>query len=165
MHFRTGEIGPLRSKRRRPSQGERIPIEVHRMTLHCVLVDGFSSVSVYNGEGYFEATDQGVYSVDSVTAKHDRHGAVTRQFCGCDSPGAVANCPPISADWNYLVRRRQPQRQIPTGEWTPRPGFTRFRSRGRVLSSPSQGPLLGELHLLTVADGFHRPPLQEPKAP
>jgi len=40
---------------------------------------------------------------------------VTIQFGGCD--GNVANCLPILAGWNYMVRLYRPRAEILNGKW------------------------------------------------
>ncbi|WP_410969061.1 DUF1214 domain-containing protein, partial [Salmonella sp. SAL4444] len=75
---------------------------VHKLTVKDVPVDGFWSISLYNGKGYFEKNDQSAYSINNLTAKKDADGSVTVQFGGCD--GKVGNCLPIMPGWNYIVR-------------------------------------------------------------
>ncbi len=51
-------------------------------TVGDVPVDAFWSISVYNRDGFFEPNDQGVYSVNSLTAQRDPDGAVSVHFGG-----------------------------------------------------------------------------------
>jgi hypothetical protein len=88
---------------------------VHRLTVGDVPVDGFWSLTVYNGAGYLQANPENVYSVNSLTAKKGPDGAVTIQFGGCD--GRVDNCLPITAGWNYTVRLFRPRAEIRDGSW------------------------------------------------
>jgi hypothetical protein len=43
-------------------------------------VDGFWSISVYNADGFFEPNERGAYSVNNITARHNRrrqhHGPI-----------------------------------------------------------------------------------------
>jgi hypothetical protein len=89
---------------------------VHRLTVGEVPVDGFWSVTVYNKDGYFTANPQNAYSLNNITAQRGADGSVDIQFGGCD--GSVANCLPITPDWNYLVRLYRPRAEILDGSWT-----------------------------------------------
>jgi len=88
---------------------------VYKLTVGDVPVDGFWSLTVYNGEGYLQPNPDNVYSVNSITAKEDPDGSVTIQFGGCD--GKVLNCLPITQGWNYTVRLFLPRREILDGTW------------------------------------------------
>jgi hypothetical protein len=87
----------------------------YRLTVSSVPVDAFWSISVYNARGYFEPNDWNAYSINNVTAVKERDGSVHVQFGGCD--GHVANCLPIVAGWNYLVRLYRPRSEILDGSW------------------------------------------------
>jgi hypothetical protein len=89
---------------------------IYRLTVKDVPVDGFWSVSVYNGDGFFEKNELGVYSLNNVTAKRNADGSVTMQFGGCD--GKIPNCVPISPGWSYLARMYRPRAEILNGAWT-----------------------------------------------
>ncbi len=80
-----------------------------------VPVDGFWSMSVYNGDGYFEKNPQDSYSVNNVTARKNPDGSVDVQFGGCD--GKATNCLPITPGWNVTVRLYRPRPQVLSGEW------------------------------------------------
>ena len=87
---------------------------VLRLSVKDVPVDGFWSISVYNARGYFEPNAQNAYSLNNLTAKAGADGAIDVQFGGC---GAVANCLPTPAGWNYLVRLYRPRPEILSGAW------------------------------------------------
>jgi hypothetical protein len=88
---------------------------VHKLTVKDVPVDGFWSLSVYNGKGYFEQNDLNAYSVNNLTAKPNADGSVTVQFGGCQKE--TLNCLPTPPDWNYLVRLYRPRAEILSGAW------------------------------------------------
>ncbi|WP_245483885.1 DUF1214 domain-containing protein [Rhizobium ruizarguesonis] len=89
---------------------------VYRLTVKDVPVDGFWSISVYNGKGFFEKNKIGAYSLNSLTAKPSSDGSFTIQFGACEKPSP--NCLPIMRDWNYTVRMYRPHAAILRGEWT-----------------------------------------------
>ncbi|MGH8036807.1 MAG: DUF1254 domain-containing protein [Stenotrophomonas sp.] len=89
---------------------------VYRLHVADVPVDGFWSVSLYNGKGYYEKNAQNAYTLNNVTAKKNDDGSVDIQFGGCD--GQVPNCLPIMEGWNYLVRLYRPRPEILDGRWT-----------------------------------------------
>lgn len=95
---------------------------VYRLAVGEVPVDGFWSISVYNASGYFEPNPQNAYTINDLTAAKSADGTIAIQFGGCD--GAVANCLPVTAGWNTLVRLYRPRAEILDGSWTfpaPRP--------------------------------------------
>ncbi|WP_312010379.1 DUF1214 domain-containing protein [Bradyrhizobium cenepequi] len=53
-------------------------------------VDGFWSLTVYNGEGYLQPNPSNACAVNSVTAKQAPDGSVTLQFGGCDGKNPTA---------------------------------------------------------------------------
>ena len=79
-------------------------------------VDGFWSLTVYNGEGYLQPNQYNVYSVNSITAKKSPDGSVAIQLGGCD--GKIPNCLPITPGWNYTVRLFRPRAEILDGTWS-----------------------------------------------
>lgn len=80
-----------------------------------VPVDGFWSVSLYNGDGYFQKNDLGAYSINNITGKKSADGSLEILFGGCD--GKVPNCLPIMPGWNYLVRLYRPHPEVLKGKW------------------------------------------------
>jgi hypothetical protein len=88
---------------------------VHTLTVRDVPVDGFWSISVYNAEGYFEPNPYGAHTLNNITAKKEKDGAVTVQFGDYDVN--TPNCLPIVKGWNYLVRLYRPRAEILNGTW------------------------------------------------
>src|SRR5262249_39281902 len=88
---------------------------IYRMTVRDIPVDGFWSLTVYNGEGYLHSTPYNAYALSNITAKKALDGTVTIQFGGCD--GKIPNCLPITPGWNYTVRLFQPRSEILEGTW------------------------------------------------
>jgi hypothetical protein len=90
---------------------------VYRLTVPGdVPVDGFWSISVYDAAGHFVQNALDAYTLNSITATKGADGSVAVQFGGCD--GATANCLPIPAGWNYMVRLYRPRPEILDGSWT-----------------------------------------------
>ena len=84
-----------------------------------VPVDGFWSISLYNGEGYFQKNKYNAYSVNNITGTKNKDGSMTIHFGGDPKQ---PNFLPIMKGWNYLVRLYQPQKEIIDGSWTfPKP--------------------------------------------
>jgi hypothetical protein len=90
-------------------------VTVHRLAVKDVPVDGFWSISVYNGKGYFEPNKLNAYTLNNITAKKANDGSVAVQFGACD--GKIANCLPIMPGWNYLVRLYRPGAEVLNGTW------------------------------------------------
>lgn len=89
----------------------------HRIVVPAhVPVDGFWSISMYNRDGFFEANDLGVYSVNSVTAEREADGTTIVHLGGCGD-GRV-NCIPLPDGWNYVVRLYRPRPEVLDGSWT-----------------------------------------------
>ncbi|NLV54029.1 MAG: DUF1214 domain-containing protein [Acidimicrobiales bacterium] len=93
-----------------------LPVGEYSLTVGDVPVDAFWSVSLYNGDGFFEPNDQNRNSVNSVTAVRNDDGTTTVNFGGCRD-GRV-NCLPIMEGWNYLVRLYRPHTEVLDGTWT-----------------------------------------------
>jgi hypothetical protein len=122
---------------------------VHRLTVRDVPVDGFWSISVYDGDGYFEPDTRQAYSVNSLTATPGQDGSVTVQFGGRETQ--PPNCLSIMPGWNYMVRLYRPRAEILDGRWqfpmavpAVKPpvhaGVTRTDARGtrHAFTSPAQ---------------------------
>ncbi len=87
----------------------------HRLHVRDVPVDGFWSISVYNGNGHFVPNPQGAYSLNNLTAKKNTDGSVTVQFGDCARK--APNCLPIMPGWTYTVRLYKPREEILKGQW------------------------------------------------
>jgi hypothetical protein len=86
------------------------------LNVKSVPVDGFWSISVYNGDGYYEPNEREAYSLTNLTAKKDEDGSVTVRFGDFDR--RTDNCLPIVRGWSYLVRLYRPRKEILSGDWT-----------------------------------------------
>jgi len=95
---------------------------IYKLDVADVPVDGFWSISLYDGKGYYEKNPYGAYALNNVTAKKKADGSISIQFGGCD--GKIPNCLPIMNGWNYTVRLYRPRPEILEGKWkfpAPRP--------------------------------------------
>jgi hypothetical protein len=88
---------------------------VYKVHVKDVPVDAFWSISLYNGQGFFQKNEYDAYSLNDITAKKNSDGSVDAQFGGCD--GKIPNCLPIMAGWNYTVRLYRPHTEILNGKW------------------------------------------------
>jgi hypothetical protein len=89
---------------------------IYKLNVKGAPVDGFWSISVYDGKGYFAANPQNAYSLNNLIAKPADDGSFAIQFGGCEA--MIANCLPVPAGWNYLVRLYRPKPEILNGAWT-----------------------------------------------
>ncbi|WP_199778142.1 DUF1214 domain-containing protein [Achromobacter spanius] len=87
----------------------------YALTVKDVPVDGFWSISVYDGKGFFAKNDQNAYSLNNVTATPAGDGSYTIYFGDCGQHSN--NCLPIVPGWNYTVRLYKPQKPILDGSW------------------------------------------------
>jgi hypothetical protein len=87
----------------------------YRLNVKNVPAEGFWSISVYNGEGYYQENEFNAYTLNNITAAKNADGSVSVQFGGCD--GKIPNCLPIVKNWNYLVRLYRPRPEILNGKW------------------------------------------------
>lgn len=108
---------------------------VYRLNVKDVPVDGFWSVSLYNGNGYYEKNPYDAYTINNITAKKSADGSVDIQFGGCD--GKIPNCLPTMAGWNYTVRLYRPRTEILNGSW-------KFPEPQPVAATSAEGPSSGE---------------------
>jgi hypothetical protein len=86
----------------------------YTLTVKDVPVNGFWSISLYNGKGYFVQNDSNAYSINNITGKKAKDGSITIHFGGDPKQ---SNYLPIMDGWNYTVRLYQPQQQILDGTW------------------------------------------------
>ncbi len=84
-----------------------------------VPVDGFWSLSVYNGDGFFEPNTFDRYSVNSVTAARETDGSVRVGFVHGEPHGP--NDLPVPASWGVVLRLYQPRKELLDGTWTAPP--------------------------------------------
>lgn len=90
-------------------------VTIYKLSVKDVPVDGFWSITVYDGEGHFHPNPYDAYSLNNITAKKSADGSVSVQFGGCD--GKIANCLPTVPGWNYMVRLYRPGAEILNGAW------------------------------------------------
>ncbi len=86
----------------------------YKLSVKDVPVDGFWSISVYNGAGFFEQNPHGGYSLNNLTAKPDSDGVFHIHFGGDPSQPNWLN---ISKGWNYTVRMYLPHQEVIDGAW------------------------------------------------
>lgn len=87
----------------------------YTLTVAEVPVDGFSSITVYNKDGFMEKNDLDAYSVNIKRATKNPDGTTTIHFGGDPSN---TNYPPITVGWNYIVRLYEPRKEVLDGSWT-----------------------------------------------
>lgn len=92
-----------------------LPVGNYHINVADVPVDGFWSVSVYNGNGFFEQNDAESYSLNNITAHRDEDGSVTVHFG--ETAEGTSNTLPIVEGWNYLFRLYRPRPEAYS--WTP----------------------------------------------
>jgi hypothetical protein len=88
---------------------------IYKLDVENVPVDGFWSISLYDGDGYFQKNQFNAYTLNNLTAAKNTDGSVSVQFGGCD--GKVQNCLPIMKGWNYTVRLYRPRPEVLSGKW------------------------------------------------
>jgi hypothetical protein len=92
------------------------PVGEYRIVVRDVPVDAFWSVSIYNAQGFFEPSDQGGTSLNSLTAHRETDGSVIIHLGGCKH--GRPNCLHLMDGWNYTVRLYRPRAEILDGSWT-----------------------------------------------
>jgi hypothetical protein len=92
-----------------------VPVGEYQITVRDVPVHAFWSISVYNRDGFFEPSDRGACSLNSVTAHREPDGAVVVRLgvCEVDQP----NCLHLMDGWNYIVRLYRPRAEVLDGTW------------------------------------------------
>ncbi len=79
-----------------------------------VPVDGFWSISLYNGKGFFQKNKYNAYSINNITGEKAKDGSYTILFGGDPKQ---PNYLPIMDGWNYIVRLYRPRQVILDGKW------------------------------------------------
>ena len=87
----------------------------YTLTVKDVPVDGFWSISLYNGKGFFQQNPYNAYSINNVTGAKNKDGSFTIHFGGDPKQ---SNYLPIIDSWNYIVRLYRPHQEILDGKWT-----------------------------------------------
>lgn len=99
-----------------PSNVPNLPVGEYKIEVPAeVPVRAFWSVSLYDGEGFFEKNDIDGYVINSIMGERNRDGSMTVHLGGCDD--GRKNCLPIMEGWNYIVRLYQPDPEILDGTW------------------------------------------------
>jgi hypothetical protein len=93
-----------------------LPVGEYRIVVRDVPVDAFWSISVYNADGFFEASDDGGCSLNQFTAAREPDGSVTIHLGSCS--GGQRNCLRVMDGWNYTVRLYRPRPEVLDGTWT-----------------------------------------------
>ena len=77
-------------------------------------VDGFWSLSLYNGKAFFKENKYNAYSINNLTGVKNEDGSMTIHFGGDPKQ---SNYLPTLDGWNYIVRLYQPHQDILDGTW------------------------------------------------
>jgi hypothetical protein len=92
------------------------PVGEYQIVVRDVPVDAFWSISVYNAQGFFEPSDRGGCSLNSITAQRESDGSVIVHLGTCED--GRPNCLHLMDGWNYIVRLYRPRDEIRNGSWT-----------------------------------------------
>jgi hypothetical protein len=84
---------------------------IYKLNVKDVPVEGFWSISVYDGKGYFVANPESAYSLNNLIAKPSDDGSFAIQFGGCDA--AILNLPAHSARVELSGAPLSPQTRDP----------------------------------------------------
>jgi hypothetical protein len=86
----------------------------YKLTVKDVPVDGFWSISLYNGEGFFQENEYNAYSINNIMGEKNNDGSITIHFGGDPKK---PNYLPIMDGWNYLIRLYRPHPELINGQW------------------------------------------------
>jgi hypothetical protein len=86
----------------------------YTLTVKDVPVDGFWSISLYNGKGFFQKNEYNAYSINNITGKKAEDGGMTIHFGGDPKQ---PNYLPIMDGWNYVARLYQPHQAVLDDKW------------------------------------------------
>jgi hypothetical protein len=92
------------------------PVGEYQIVVRDVPVDAFWSISVYNAQGFFEPSDHGGCSLNSLTAQKESDGSVVVHLGKCEDERT--NCLHLVGGCNYIVRLYRPHHEILDGSWT-----------------------------------------------
>jgi hypothetical protein len=87
---------------------------LYTLTVKDVPVDGFWSISLYNGKGFFQQNEYNAYSLNNITGVKNGDGSFTIHFGGDPTQ---SNYLAIMDGWNYIVRLYRPRQEILDGTW------------------------------------------------
>ena len=87
----------------------------YTLSVKDVPVDGFWSISLYNGKGFFVKNQYNAYSINNITGKKAKDGSIIIHFGGGDPK--QSNYLPIMDGWGYIVRLYRPHKEILDGTW------------------------------------------------